>query len=51
MKTDKELVYEALKIVEAHYNDYDTCVVVPDKNKSYSSLEERKIRRRKKKNN
>ena len=51
MKTDKELVYEALKIVEAHYNDYDTCVVVPDKNKSYSSLEERKIRRRKKYNN
>lgn len=50
MKNDKDLVYESIKIVEAHYNDYENCVVVPDKNKSYSSLEERKIRRRQKKN-
>ena len=51
MKVDKELVYEALKVVETHYNDYDSCVIVPDKNKSFSSLAERKIRRKKKNDN
>lgn len=48
MKVDKELVKDAIRIVETHYDDYDTCVIIPDKNNSFSSLEERKIRRNKK---
>lgn len=51
MKVDKELVYEAMKIVESHYHDYDNCVIVPDRNNSFSSLEERKIRKKRKMDN
>lgn len=49
IKIDKELFYDALKIVEYHADDYETCVEIPNKNCSYSSLEERLQRRRKKK--
>lgn len=48
MKNDKELFYEALKIVEMYYDNYESCVEIPNKNCSYSSLEER-MRSRKKK--
>lgn len=48
MKIDKELVYDALKIVEMYYDNYDTCIEIPNKNNSYSSLEERMKHRRKK---
>lgn len=47
MKGDKELVYDALKIVEAHYDDYDDCIEVPQYNKSFSTLKERKQRKKK----
>ncbi|MBO4567344.1 MAG: helix-turn-helix transcriptional regulator [Bacteroidales bacterium] len=48
MKIDKDLVYEALKIVEMYYDNYETCVEIPNKNNSYSSLAERMKHRRKK---
>ena len=47
MKGDKELVYEALKIVETHYINYEDCIEVPQYNNSFSSLQERKQRKRK----
>lgn len=51
MKHDKELVYEALKIVEMHYDNYDTCIEMPSRNNSFSSLEERiRFRKKDKKN-
>lgn len=49
MKIDKDLFYESLKIVEYHADNYETCVELPSKNSSFSSLEERLQRRRKKK--
>ena len=48
MKDNKELVYEALKIVEKNYDNYETCIEMPSKNCSFSSLEERLKHRRKK---
>ncbi len=48
MKQDKELVYEALKIVETNYDNYEHCIEIPRYNKSFSTLEERKQRKRKK---
>ena len=48
MKDGKELVYEALKIVESNYDNYQQCVEIPGYNNSYSSLDERKQRKRKK---
>ena len=48
MRDDKELVYEALKIVEANFDNYEDCVKLPSKNNSYSTLEERLKRRKKK---
>lgn len=48
MKTDKNLFYDALKIVELYYENYESCIEIPNKNCSYSSLEER-IKNRKKK--
>lgn len=48
MKIDKDLVYDAIEIVEMHYDDYETCVEIPNKNNSYSSLAERMRHRRKK---
>lgn len=48
MKNDKDNFYDALKIVEMYYDNYESCVEIPNKNCSYSSLEER-MRSRKKK--
>lgn len=48
MKKDKDLVYDAFRIVESHFDDYETCIEMPTKSSSYSSLEERLKHRRKK---
>ncbi len=48
MKNNKELVYEALKLVESNFDNYENCVKLPSKNNSFSSLEERLKRRKKK---
>ena len=48
MKYDKDLFYEAMKIVEMHYDDYETCIEMPSKNCSYSTLEDRFKHRKKK---
>lgn len=48
MKLDKEQFYEAVKIVEMNYDNYEHCVDVPSKNCSFSSLEERLQHRKKK---
>ena len=48
MKYDKDLFYEAMKIVEMHYDDYETCIEMPSKNYSYSTLEDRFKHRKKK---
>ena len=50
MKLDKDLVYESLEIVESHFDNYETCIELPTKSASFSSLEERMKHRRKKKN-
>ena len=41
MQINKDKFYEALKIVELNYDNYEHCVDVPSKNCSFSSLEER----------
>lgn len=48
MKLDKEKFYEAVKIVELNFDNYEHCVDVPSKNCSFSSLEERLQHRKKK---
>lgn len=48
MKLDKEQFYEAVKIVELNFDNYERCVDVPSKNCSFSSLEERLQHRKKK---
>lgn len=48
MQYDKNLVHEAFKIVEEHFDDYDNYVTLPQRNSSYSSLAERMKRRKKK---
>lgn len=48
MKLDKEQFYEAIKIVELNFDNYEHCVDVPSKNCSFSSLEERLQHRKKK---
>lgn len=48
IKQDKDLVYEALDLVESHFENYETCVEMPSRNSSFSSLDER-IKHRKKK--
>ena len=48
MQYDKDLVYEAFKIVEEHFDDYDTLVTLPQRSSSYSSLAERLKHRKKK---
>lgn len=48
MKLDKEQYYEAVKIVELNFDNYEHCVDVPSKNCSFSSLEERLQHRKKK---
>ena len=49
MKIDPPLLYDALKIVETNFDDYQNCVVLPKKSCSFSSLKERGNRKRKKK--
>ena len=41
MQRDKELVNDALDVLENHLEDYDTCVTMPNKSNSYSSNDER----------
>ena len=41
VRHDKELVKDALKVLEEHIDDYDTCVIMPYKSDSYSSNSER----------
>ncbi|MBR5663457.1 MAG: hypothetical protein IKX01_01840, partial [Bacteroidales bacterium] len=48
MKIDKNLFYDAMKIVELHFDNYETFIEIPNKNNSYSSLAERMRHRRKK---
>ncbi len=48
MQYDKDLVYDAFKIVEEHFGDYETFVTLPQRNSSYSSLAERLKHRKKK---
>lgn len=48
MKNDRELVKSALEIVDYHFDNYETCVEMPSRNSSYSSLEERMKHRKKK---
>lgn len=48
MRYDKDVVYDALKIVETNFENYGTCVELPKINNSYSTKEERRLRRNKK---
>ncbi len=48
MKIDKDLFYAGLKIVEFHFDNYETCVEIPNKDCSYSSLDERLKQKRNK---
>ena len=48
IKIDQDLFYDALKVVEFHHDDYETCVEIPNKNCSFSSLDERMKHRRNK---
>lgn len=45
IEQDKELVKNALEIVEKHIDDYDTCIITPTKSDSYSSNIERMMHR------
>ena len=45
VRHDKELVKDALKVLEDHIDDYDTCVLMPYKSDSYSSKNERVMHR------
>ena len=48
MKNNRDHFYEALKIVEMYYDNYESCVEIPNKNCSYSSLRERMSSKKKK---
>lgn len=45
IRQDKELVKDAMKVLEEHIDDYDTCVIMPYKSGSYSSNNERIMHR------
>lgn len=45
MKKDKILVKEALNVLSEHLDDYETCVIMPNKSSSFSSNNERMIHR------
>ena len=47
MKSDKNLVYEALQIVETNFENYENCVEIPQYNNSFSTVRDRKQRKRK----
>lgn len=40
MRVDKDLFYDALKIVEMYYDNYETYIELPNKNCSYSTIDE-----------
>lgn len=48
MKTDRVIVYDALKIVEANFDNYESCIEIPKYNSSFSSLNERNLNKKKK---
>ncbi|MBO7074125.1 MAG: helix-turn-helix transcriptional regulator [Bacteroidales bacterium] len=45
MRQDKALVKDALDLLEEHLDDYENCVIMPNKSNSYSSNNERIIHR------
>lgn len=45
IKDDKDIAREALKIINEHFDDYETCVIMPNKSDSYSSNNERMMHR------
>ena len=45
VRHDKELVKDALDLLEEHLDDYENCVIMPNKSNSYSSNNERIIHR------
>ena len=45
MKNDKELYKMALELLHEHLDDYETCVIMPNKSDSYSSINERMMHR------
>ena len=47
MKDNKELAMEALQLVETNFDNYDSCIEIPSYNNSFSTLVERKQRKRK----
>ena len=40
MKVDKDLFYDAMKIVELHFENYETFIEIPNKNCSYSTIDD-----------
>lgn len=44
-KNDSDLVKDALALLEEHIDDYETCVIMPKKSDSFSSITERMTRR------
>ena len=48
MKIDREMVYDALKIIELHYDNYETCIELPNKNCSLSNVD-KTLKKKKKK--
>ena len=48
MKVDKDTFYDALKIVELYYDKYESCIELPNKNCSFSKLDDSlKIKKKK----
>lgn len=45
IKTDKHLLKEALNVLDEHLDDYETCVITPNKSDSYSSNNDRMMHR------
>ena len=49
MKIDRELAKKAMGFVDMHYDDYETFILKPNINSSYSQLDERMKHRKTKK--
>lgn len=45
MKNDKVLVNDALQVLQEHLDDYEKCVIMPNKSDSYSSNNDRMMHR------
>lgn len=41
IKTDKDLAKDANDILNEHFEDYETCVIMPNRSESYSSNDKR----------